>query len=132
MVRITAITLLIIIGLSALYGGGALLLEPTGSKLEMTTEILKYSPFANYVIPGLILFIILGFGSIITSVIVGLKVRGYPFLTIFMGFALSIWISIQMLMIREVNLLQIIYGIIGIVIIILGIFLRKKEYGLKI
>lgn len=132
MIRITAITLLIFNGISALFGGGALLLAPDGSYLQLTTETLKYSPFSNYVIPGLILFIILGLGSIVTSIITSRRVRGYPFLTIFMGFDLAIWISVQMLMIHEVNLLQIIYGSIGIILIVLGIFLRKKEYGLKI
>jgi len=106
-------------------------LAPDGSYLKIPTELLKNSPFSNYTIPGLILFIIIGLGSLITSLVVIRKVRGYPFLTIFMGFALAIWISLQMLMIRQVHFLHIIYGLIGIILIILGIFLRRKEYGIK-
>jgi hypothetical protein len=131
MIRIATIILLIINGLFAIFGGCTLLIDPAGSKLDLTTESLKYSPFSDYLIPGLILFIILGLGSAITSIIVGLKVKGYPFLTIFMGFALSIWISVQMLMLREMNGLQIVFGLIGIILIILGISLRRKEYGIK-
>lgn len=129
MIRIAAIFLLILNGISALIGGGGFLLDPSGTSLKMTTESLKYSPFSDFVIPGLILFIVFGIGSLITSLVVIRKVRGYPFLTIFMGFALAIWISVQMLMLRQVHYLHIIYGLIGIILIILGIFLRRKEYG---
>jgi len=103
--------------------------DPSGSVIKLPTEILKNSPFPNFFVPGLILFVVLGLGSLFTSILVILKIRGYPFLTIFMGFALSIWISVQMLMIRDVHYLHIIYGLIGIILIILGILLRRKEYG---
>lgn len=132
MIRLIAIALLIFNGISALFGGGALLLAPDGSYLKMPIELLKNSPFSNYTIPGLILFIIIGIGSLITTLVVIRKVTGFPFLVIFMGFALAIWISVQMLMIRQIHFLHIIYGLIGIILIILGILLRRKEYDLKI
>jgi len=131
MVRLTTIALHLFNGISALFGGGALLLAPDGSYLKMPTEMLKFSPFSNYTIPGLILFVVLGIGSLITSLVVIRRVRGYPFLTIFMGFAFAIWISVQILMLRQVHFLHILYGTIGIILIIFGIFLRRKEYGLK-
>jgi len=132
MTRLTAIILLFFNGISAVFGGGALMNDPSGSVIKLPTEILKNSPFPNFFVPGLILFVVLGLGSLFTSILVILKIRGYPFLTIFMGFALSIWISVQMLMIRDVHYLHIIYGLIGIILIILGILLRRKEYGIQL
>ncbi len=132
MTRITAIILLLITAIGAIFGGGALLIDPLGEKLGLPIETLKYSPFENFLIPGLILFIILGLGSLITSIIVIKRVSGYPFLTIFMGFAISIFISVEILMLKDVKFLQIIFAIIGISLVILGIILRKKEYGLKL
>ena len=129
MTRLTAVVLLIFIGVTALFGGGALATDPTGDTLGMPVDILKNSAFNDFFVPGLILFVVLGLGSIITSIVVIMKVHGYPFLTIFIGFALSIWISVQMLILRDVHYLHILYGLIGIILIVLGILLRKKEYG---
>jgi len=93
--------------------------------------MLQNSPFTNFFIPGLILFTILGLGSLFAAIIVIMKLRGYPFMVIFMGFSLSIWISVQIIYIKDVHYLHIIYGLIGIILIILGIFLRRKEYGFQ-
>lgn len=127
MIRLTTVVLLIFNGISALFGGGALVADPSGNSLNMPVESLKQSAFTDFFIPGLILFVVLGLGSIITSIVVIMRSKGYPFLTIFIGFALSIWISVQMLILHEVNWIHVLYGTIGIVLIILGIFLRKIE-----
>ena len=129
MIRLTTVILLIFNGISALFGGGALVADPSGSSLDIPVESLKNSAFTDFFIPGLILFVILGLGSIITSIVVIMRTSGYPFLTIFIGFALAVWISVQMLILHEVQWIHVLYGLIGIALIILGIFLRKIEYG---
>ena len=52
--------LLLFLSLGALFGGGALMLDPTGELLQMPVTMLKGSPFNDFLIPGLILFTILG------------------------------------------------------------------------
>jgi hypothetical protein len=47
------------IGLSAVGGGLGLVLEPNGSNLGMPLEMLKYSPFSDFLIPGIVLLILL-------------------------------------------------------------------------
>ena len=128
MTRLTTVILLIFNGLSAIFGGGALVTDPSGSSLNMPVGSLKNSVFTDFLIPGLILLVVLGLGSIVASIVVIMRTKGYPFLTIFIGFALSIWISVQMLILHEVNWMHILYGMIGIVLIVLGILLRKQEY----
>lgn len=132
MIRATAIILLLITSISAIFGGGAMLIDPSGTNQGLPIETLINSPFEDFLIPGLILFVIFGLGGLTTTIIVMKKTKGYPFLTIFMGFALSIFISVEILMLKDVNFLQIIFAIIGISLVILGIILRKKEYGLKL
>lgn len=129
MTRLTAVILLAFNGIGALYGGGMLIYDPSGAMLGLPKETLKHSPFSDFFLPGLILFVILGLGSIVTCIVAIMKTQGYPFLTIFIGFALSIWISVQMLMLQGVHWAHILYGLIGIALILLGIVLRKKEYG---
>ena len=128
MTRLTTVILLLFNGISALFGGGALVADPSGNSLSIPVESLKNSSFSDFFISGLLLFVVLGLGSIVTCIVVIMRTKGYPFLTIFIGFALSIWISVQMLILHEVNWIHVLYGIIGIVLIILGIFLRRKEY----
>jgi hypothetical protein len=54
------IFLQIFLGLQGLFGGGAFLLSPDGSLLQMPFTHLKKSPFADFTIPGLLLFLFLG------------------------------------------------------------------------
>ncbi|MCW5906571.1 MAG: hypothetical protein KIS94_01845 [Chitinophagales bacterium] len=51
--------LLLLLSLSAFYGGGALILKPDGSLLQMEPW-LNEIPFPNYLIPGIILFVMNG------------------------------------------------------------------------
>lgn len=46
--------------LSVLYGGMNLILHPDGSSLKLTPDWLIDSPFKNFMIPGLVLFLFIG------------------------------------------------------------------------
>ncbi|MBK5270319.1 MAG: hypothetical protein JJE22_04820 [Bacteroidia bacterium] len=50
----------LIIGVTAFAGGGSLMWEPNGSLLGMNQSWLLHSPFTNYFIPGLFLFLFNG------------------------------------------------------------------------
>ena len=128
MVRILIIIFLAFTGIGAILGGGSLITDRTGESLGLSIEILRYSPFADFFIPGHILFLVLGIGSLVASVLVTIKSKGYPLWTIFIGFALSIWIAVQILMLKEVQFLQIVFGTIGILLVILGILERNKIF----
>jgi len=62
--RPVAIWLLIglqfLLGVGAVFGGGVLILAPDGRLLRMPLEILDHSPFSNFLLPALLLFICLG------------------------------------------------------------------------
>ena len=48
------------LGLGALGGGGALVVSPSGSLIGMPLSLLKNSPFHNFLMPGIVLFLVLG------------------------------------------------------------------------
>jgi hypothetical protein len=56
------------IGLGAVGGGLGLVLEPSGANLGMPLEMLNYSPLSDFLIPGIVLLIVNGLGSIAGSV----------------------------------------------------------------
>jgi hypothetical protein len=128
MIRTIASFLLAINGAGAVYGGILLVTDPTGWKLGMPTSVLQYSPFSDFLIPGLLLLIIIGVGSLLVCALTLVKARGYAVWTLFMGFTLSIWIAVQMLMLRDVHALQLLYAFIGILLIVLGILERRNQF----
>jgi hypothetical protein len=58
--------LLVFLGLGAIGGGGALIISPSGDLLKMPVSLIEKSPFSNFLVPGIILFSILGLVPIIT------------------------------------------------------------------
>lgn len=101
--------LLAFLGLSAM-GGGALIISPSGKLLGgLPLSILQYSPFNSFLIPGIILFVVLGLFPIL--IIFALRNKtSFPFaehfnffkdmhwawsFSIYVAFALIIWIQVE-------------------------------------
>jgi hypothetical protein len=120
-----AIILLIVVGLTALYGGWALMIDPSGEILQMPVTQLKLSPFENYFVPGAILFFALGWGSILVlpAVVLG-KSNSHTFL-ILAGAVVSGWIIAQMIMLAQINWLHVIYISIGSALIFIGVKVKR-------
>ena len=63
----TLIFLQIFLGLNGMLGGGAFLLAPDGSLLQMPFSHLEKTPFPDFFIPGLLLFLFLGVYPIVVA-----------------------------------------------------------------
>lgn len=127
--KILSIILLLFNGIGALYGGGSFILDPTGGKMQMSDSYLQHSPFSNYLIPGIILFIANGVCSIAAAIITLANWRHYPIAVLLQGCILVGWIAIQIIMVHMVYVLHYIMGATGLALIALGIvqyFLLKK------
>ena len=109
----------------AIYGGGNLIIHPDGSSIQLSMEWLKYTPFRDYFVPGIILFVANGLCSIIVFISLILNVSIYSWLVIVQGVILTFWIIIQIILIRTVYFLHIIMGSCGILMIVLGILLLR-------
>lgn len=116
--------------LSGLAGGIGLILDPTGASLGIPQEWLSNSPFNDYLIPGIILFTVLGIFPAFVSV--GLwKEKYWGWLgSLSLGTALLIWIIVEIIFIgyQSNPPLQLIYGILGIVILLLTSLSRVKKF----
>ena len=124
--------LLAFLGVSAIGGGGALIISPSGKLLGgLPLSILKNSPFADFLIPGIILFVVLGIFP--TLLIFALRKKtssafadhfnffkdmhwAWSF-SIYVAFALIIWIQIETIYIQGVGWLQTFYMLYAIPII---------------
>jgi hypothetical protein len=74
---------------------------------------LDGSPFGSYLVPGLLLFAVVGGGMAIASLAWLLKSRVAPWLSLFMGATLVGWIVAQVAIIGYVSPLQPIFFVVG-------------------
>ena len=118
--KISSIILLLFNLIGAFYGGINLILHPSGSSIQLSSDLLKYTPFNDYLIPGVILFSANGLFCVFVLFKVLKNSRTYGRLIIAQGIILTGWIIIQILLIRTIFILHFILGGVGIILIILG------------
>ncbi|MBD3414471.1 MAG: hypothetical protein GF421_08590 [Candidatus Aminicenantes bacterium] len=119
-------------GISGIAGGTGLILDPSGKSLQIPISWLDGSPFSNYLIPGLILFVVLGLYPLIVFYSLLKKLRWSWFAAFVLGAALLIWIGVEIIIIgyQPQPPLQLIYGLVGFIILVL-VFLPSVRSFLK-
>jgi len=120
LLKIIASVLLFINGIGAIIGGYNLLTAPDGTNIGLTLQMLKYSPFDDYFIPGLILFIINGLFSFFVFIMLFIRYRHYAWYIIAQGIVLTCWIMVQVIMLKIFVILHLVMGLTGILLIITG------------
>jgi hypothetical protein len=131
----------LVLGLFACYGGIALIVHPDGSLLRMPLSFLDNAPFADYLIPGIILLLFNGvlpllvFFSLVTHPtwdfadnlnIYGDKYWAWTY-SLYTGIITIIWIIVQQLL-TQYFILQPVVATIGLLIIIFTMLPRIKSY----
>jgi len=133
--------LLLLLGLGAVFGGSVLIISPSGAMFGMPLSMLDYSPFNNFLIPGIILFTILGIVPIgITYALI--KKPEYKFAELFnlfkdmywawtyciyIAFALIIWIQTEMSILQAVHWSHTLYMFWALVIIFLALLPQVRS-----
>lgn len=102
------------VGIGAMAGGSNAIMNPY-SPLGVPADTLKYSPFSNFLIPGIILFVVIGVGNIFSAITLFLKSKYQGYISGVFSLSLVIWIIVQCIMLRTVNYLHVIFFIIGII-----------------
>lgn len=125
--RIVAIVWLLLMGLNAVAAGYSFMVEPSGADIGIPLSYLQYSPFENYFIPGLVLFVTIGLGCLVAAFFAIKKFAFYPHLLFFQGCILLGWIVIQMVMVRDVAWLHVVCGLSGLSWMWMGILLVKEK-----
>lgn len=123
------------LGLGAIGGGGVLIASPTGKLIGMPLSMLQHSPFHSFLIPGIILFSVLG----VMPILIGYALLKHPVsplaerlnffgdmhwswtFTIYCAFTLIFWIQIQMLLLQAVHWLHTFYMFYTVVLIFVAL-----------
>ncbi|HZJ58603.1 MAG TPA: hypothetical protein VFD89_10275 [Clostridia bacterium] len=100
----------------------------------MPADALKYAPFDNYLIPGIILFSVIGLGSILSAFSIQKKMKHHAYIAMTSGWALVIWIVVQCIMLRTVVALHIIFFVIGLIEVFLSgiLFIRQNLFPINL
>ncbi|WP_445492853.1 hypothetical protein [Niallia sp. 03133] len=123
----------LILGIGGIYGGISLIIKPNGDLLHLPLSLLSQSPFSNFIIPGIILLTLFGISPIIISCALFFKWNGTSIsilsifsdkhwswnFSLYIGFALIIWINIQVYLMKSFSNIQLIYFFLGIVILLI-------------
>lgn len=117
----------VFVGLGAIVGGGMTILNPQ-EPMGITVDTLKYSPFSNFLIPGIILFTVIGLGNIFSALSILFKSKYQGYISSIFSWALVIWIIVQCIMLRGVGYLHVIYFIIGLVEAFLSIIILLQQH----
>ena len=127
--------LLALLGVGALGGGGALSISPSGQLLGMPLSLLAHSPFRSFLIPGLILFTVLGVAPCLLVAALLKKPASrfaerlnlFPDMhwawtaSIYVAFALIIWIQLEMVFLHAVSWLHTVYMVWAILILLVAL-----------
>jgi hypothetical protein len=121
------------VGIGAMVGGLAAIITPQGP-FGVPIEVLKYSPFSNFLIPGIILFTVIGVGNVFSALMVGFKLRLQGYISSVFSFALVIWIVVQCIMLNSVIFLHVLFFSIGAIqaVLSMAILFEKRLFPTNI
>jgi len=130
------------LAVGAIYGGVSLMNDPSGETIKLSGKLLEGTIFSNYLIPGVILFLTLGFFPLFLVFPLIFKPR-WPVIdilniyksyhwswtyTLYTAIMLIIWIDVQVLILKTGSVIQGIFGLFGVFILVLALSPRVKRY----
>ena len=139
--RNTLIGLLVFLGIGAIGGGGVFIISPSGKLMGMPLSMLNKSPFDSFLIPGIILFSVLGIAPTLLARALYRKTASklaerFNFFidmhwtwtfSIYVAFALIIWLQIEMQMLSAVSWLHTFYMFLAVLIIFVALLPQVRN-----
>lgn len=128
--------------ISGLAGGIGLTFSPSGESIQMPISLLDNTPFNNFLIPGFFLLIVLGvFPAALGYAMIREPEWKFPnklnvylnlnylwTYSLYLGLILVSWIIIQVYLIGGGHIFQLIYGLLGVLILILALSPQVMNY----
>jgi hypothetical protein len=128
--------------ISAIYGGVSLMNDPSGDSIQLPIIMLEGTIFSSYLVPGIILFLLLGFFPLFLifplifkpdwPIINGLNIyKSYHWAwtyTLYSSIMLIIWINVQMIILGTGSLIQGYFGLFGVFMLIITLTPGCKRY----
>jgi len=128
--------------IGAIYGGINLMNDPSGDSIKLPITLMEGTIFSSYLIPGIILFLLLGFFPLFLifpliykpnwPVINGLNIyKSYHWVwtyTVYTAIMLIIWINVQMMVLGTGSVIQGTFGLLGVFILVISLTPGAKRF----
>ena len=108
------------VALSAFAAGAMFVVEPTGRLMGMTEATLARSPFRSYLVPGIVLFTVVGGTQALAAWSELRRWLRAGWLSVVAGVGLAAWIAVQVAMIGIGHPMQPSLFVVGVGIAVLG------------
>lgn len=117
-----------LLGVTALAGGTQFVLVPSGDFVGVSTAELAGSPFDDFLVPGLVLFTVLGVYPLLVLYGLYRRHRLAWLATISVGIALAVWVAVEGLVIGFGERMQFPHLVQAIVIVVLAAMSPVREH----
>ncbi len=117
----------LLVGIGAAVSGTMLIVAPSGALLQTSPDMLKGSPFHDFLVPGIILFLVNGVGQLAAGILALRRHRWSGYIGAVFGFGLMIWIFVQVNMIGGGHVLQYSYFAAGLVETALAFLMQSRR-----
>ena len=126
-----ALGLELFLAIGALAGGAALVAGERGEIIPLKVASLAGSPFQTFLIPGIVLFVVLGLGPLAAVRLIAIRHPLAPLGVLVVGAALLIWLAVEIAIIGFSSdpPLQPIYLVLGALLTIVGLAWLGRERG---
>ena len=108
------------VAVTAVAGGVLLMARPDGSLLDARISDLGSSSFADWLVPGAFLLVLVGGGFTLTALTSRWAPAWFPTLSVLAGFGLIVFEITETLWIRP-QPLQLLFGLVGAVVVVLAL-----------
>jgi len=114
------------IAITAAISGILMIVKPDGSMLHLQASILEFTPFKNFLVPGIVLALTVG-GVNLLAVFFNLQRHANRYNWAFAGgIVITGWIIAQMVLIQAAHWLHFLYLAAGILIVLISWQLKGK------
>lgn len=111
-----------LVGVGAIFGGGLLILGPDGHRLGLPSKMLVGTPFDSFLIPGILLFTLVGVVPMTAAVMTLRRPKSGPLVAFVVGLLLVGWITGEMVILGGLQTLAwALYLVLGTVIASVGV-----------
>ena len=124
--RQISIVLLAVTAASAIYGSYHFITDPTGQTIGYSLAEIKGTPFKDYLVPGWLLLIFMGLGSVVSCGLAMQEEESYTNYIMVQGGICMVWVLVQIIMLHHVTFLQLVFILIGIALVFSAKRIRKQ------
>lgn len=117
----------LITAFNAFPAGLAFVLKPDGSLMGMSTNLFRLPLFADFLIPGLFLLIVIGGSQLLAAIWLIKQHKHALAFSLYAGLMLVVWIVIQLIILGYTSFLQPMIGVFGLSEMTLSALLKNQK-----